>query len=175
MSVQPIWQYNILLVEDDEDYQFLVRSMLRDIRGTRYELRCASSYEEGLAALYDQSYHVCLLDYHLGGHSGLELLERAQASGLEGPFLLLTAHADRSLDVQAMQSGAVDYLVKMDLTPALLERAIRYAVERQRSLESLRASERRFRALIENSNDPILLIDGAGQPSCMPAPLPPRF
>ncbi len=70
-----------------------------------------------------------------------------------------------------MQGGAVDHLVKMDLTPALLERAIRYAVERQRSIESVR-HERRFRALIENSNDPILLIDGQGALVCQPPCLP---
>ena len=74
--------------------------------------------------------------------------------------------ADYRLDVEAMQLGAADFLVKDQLTPTLLERSIRYAVAQARTLEELRrqqdelrASELRFRSVVQSAGDAILQAD----------------
>src|SRR5207253_10320007 len=70
------------------------------------------------------------------------------------------------LDVEAMQLGAADFLVKDQLTPALLERSIRYAIMQGRTLnevrrqqDELRASELRFRSVVQSASDAIILAD----------------
>ncbi|MFO0845596.1 MAG: PAS domain-containing protein [Gemmataceae bacterium] len=141
MSDRPI---RVLLVDDDEDDFALTRYLLADIKGGEYVLDWAPVYEDALAAIARREHDVYLLDYRLGEHSGVELLREAQRRGGRGPFLLLTGQGQRELDLEAMQAGAADYLEKGQLTAALLERSIRYAIERWRHADELerRVAER---------------------------------
>src|SRR5690606_14840240 len=68
-------------------------------------------------------------------------------SGTRVPTILLTGEGRANLDIEALQTGAADYLAKDEINPLLLERSIRYAIERKRSEEALRESEERFRLL----------------------------
>jgi PAS domain-containing protein len=69
-----------------------------------------------------------------------------------------------------MQLGASDFLIKEQITPALLERSIRYAITQARSLDELRrqqdelqASELRFRSVVQSAADAIILMDETAQ------------
>jgi protein-histidine pros-kinase len=69
--------------------------------------------------------------------------------------------------MEAMNRGAADYLIKDEITPALLERSIRYAIAQARHLDELRrqkdelrTSELRFRAVVQSANDGIIITDG---------------
>jgi signal transduction histidine kinase len=128
----------VLLVEDDEDDYVLTRDLLAEVPGYRFDLEWASNYETGLEALRQDRHDVYLFDYRLGGHDGLELLTEAVARGCKGPVILLTGHGEREIDIEAMKAGASDYLTKGTIDAALLERSIRYAIERKRSHDSLR-------------------------------------
>jgi diguanylate cyclase (GGDEF)-like protein len=81
---------------------------------------------------------VCLLDFRLGARDGLELTREAAAKGCRTPIVFLTAEASENVDIQAMESGALDYLVKGEITPRLLERSLRYALKLGDTLEALR-------------------------------------
>lgn len=118
----------VLLVEDDEDDYLLTRDLLAEIGESRYALHWAASYDDALRRIGSEEYDVWLLDYRLGAHSGLDLLQAAVTQGCEVPVILLTGQEDREVDLQAMQCGAVDYLLKAELNATLLERAIRYAI-----------------------------------------------
>jgi len=107
----------ILLIDDDEDDALLTRELLEDAEGLQFTLDWMPTAEAGLAALVGPSYDVGLIDYRLGARTG---------------------QGDHAIDLQAMQAGAADYLVKGQLSAMLLERAIRYAIERQRTMEALR-------------------------------------
>jgi len=61
----------ILLVEDDPDDFILVQEMLSSVVELRYELKWVGTYDEALSELDRHRYDVCLLDYSLGTHSGL--------------------------------------------------------------------------------------------------------
>lgn len=124
---------HILLVEDDEDDYLLARQRLRGIYGAGLQLEWADSYEKGLHALQSGTHDVCLLDYRLGPHDGLELLSQAPANGYNAPIILMTGQAAHDIDVEAMRAGAADYLVKGQVDASLLERAIRYAIQQKRS------------------------------------------
>ena len=100
------------------------------------------TYEAGLEALARRQHHVCLLDYRLGEHSGLELLREAAGNGCKAPMILLTGQEDHEVDIEAMKAGAADYLVKGRIDAPLLERAIRYAIERKRLQEQVVQNEK---------------------------------
>ncbi|MFZ7111029.1 MAG: ATP-binding protein [Desulfatiglandales bacterium] len=137
----------VLLIEDDEDDYILVRDMLRDISGGKYQLQWVTCFEDTLHNLHVPESDVCLLDYRLGGQSGIQILRGLQEAGYEAPVIILTGQGDHEVDMMAMQQGAADYLDKGYLTPVLLERAVRYAIERARNLKALKVSESHLKYL----------------------------
>jgi diguanylate cyclase (GGDEF)-like protein/PAS domain S-box-containing protein len=148
---------SILLVDDDEDDYLIIRDILDEIYDGRYELEWLTAYEPAWQSLFEGSYDVCLLDYHLGAHTGLELIKAVVGQRCRTPIILLTGNDDRDVDVEAMKAGAADYLVKGQFGGPLLERSIRYAIgyaaERQRTLEALRRSEERYALAVRGAND----------------------
>lgn len=126
-------QLHILLVDDDEDDYLITQDLLEDMGSSRYELEWVSSYEAALDKIARNNHDVYLIDFRLGRHSGLELLRWAVAEGVSAPLILLTGQGDHRVDLEAMEAGAADYLVKGEINAHLLERAIRYAVERRRA------------------------------------------
>lgn len=144
MTERPI---RLLLVDDDEETYLLVRHLLAQSQDQQIELDWASTYEAGLEAIAQDRHDLYLVDYRLNAHDGLELLRQAVRGGCQRPIIMLTGLGDRSLDLQAMRAGAADYLVKDRLDGTTLERAIRYALERQRLLEALRNQAQQLRRL----------------------------
>src|SRR5437763_481272 len=127
----------VLLVEDDEDDYLLTRDLLRDIPGGHFTLDRAATYEAGLEAVGRNEHDVCLIDYRLGEHTGLELVREAVRRGCRAPLILQTGVSDPEVDREAMRAGAVDFLVKDRLDPQTLERAIRYAIAQKRAENEL--------------------------------------
>ena len=85
-------------------------------------------------------------------------------------MIVLTSRGAEEVAVEAMKAGAADYLSKTQLSVEALERTIRHALalhaeehQRRQAEAALRASEERFRALVENSSDALLLIDAEGR------------
>ncbi len=139
----------LLLVEDDEDDALLTREALAEVPHCRFEVTWCPSFQKGIEALATPGLQVCLLDHRLGADTGLEFLERA--AGMEPPpppIILLTGSGNRELDLRAMELGAADYLDKASLTPALLDRAIRYALERRRHMDELTRQNRVLAELV---------------------------
>jgi signal transduction histidine kinase len=130
-------ELRILIADDDEDDYILTRDLLQRIGRQRCPLDWTPSYEAALQAIELNQHDVYLFDYHLGESDGLELMREALARGCKAPIILLTGNDDWETDVQAMKAGAADYLVKGQLDARLLERSIRYALERKRAQEEL--------------------------------------
>lgn len=118
----------ILLVDDDEDDYILASDLLEEIRGWQVKIDWADNYNEALEIILQQKHDVYLLDYRLGEHNGLELLRKAIDKGCKAPMILLTGQDDREIDIEAMNAGAADYLVKASIDTLLLERSIRYSI-----------------------------------------------
>ena len=139
----------LLLVEDDEDDALLARETLAEIPHCRFEVTWCATFQGGLEALVAPGLQVCLLDHRLGAETGLEFLERAATMEPQAPpIILLTGSGNRELDLRAMELGAADYLDKASLTPALLDRAIRYAMERRRHMDELTRQNRVLAELV---------------------------
>jgi two-component system, NarL family, sensor histidine kinase UhpB len=130
----------VLLIEDDEDDFVLVRDLLSEVLAQNYELKWVQGYDGALEMVCSGRHDVCLLDYRLGNRDGLGLLQEAMAKGCKVPVIFLTGQGDYQVDVEAMRAGAVDFLAKNEINARLLERSMRYAIERKRIEEQLQAS-----------------------------------
>jgi PAS domain S-box-containing protein len=124
---------NILLIEDDPDDAVLIRSTLREVLGVRYALEWSREYDEGISRLRNGEFDAALVDYRLGERDGLQFIHDAISHGVSIPLILLTGQDTRSLDLDAIGAGASDFLSKLNLSPDILERSIRYAVQRRKS------------------------------------------
>lgn len=131
----------ILLVDDDEEEYFILKELVSGHTTGRtlhnYDLDWVSSYEEAVRAFSDCQYDLYLVDYHLGGRSGLDLLREHAARECSSPVIMLTGQGNYAIDLSAMQLGAADYLEKKQLTLPLLERSIRYAIEQKQAEKHL--------------------------------------
>jgi diguanylate cyclase (GGDEF)-like protein len=128
-----------VLVIDDDRMQFrLLQAHFKNFRGGAYELDWADTYEEGLKRLRAGGHAVCLLDFRLGERDGLQLIREAAELGCRTPIVFLTAESSGTIDLEALEAGALDYLVKGEITPSSLERSIRYALKLGNTLEALR-------------------------------------
>ncbi|HEY9256982.1 hybrid sensor histidine kinase/response regulator [Chitinophaga sp.] len=154
-----IGKKHILMIDDDEDDFFLVNSLLQDISPDQYVLQWVSSYKEGLLAIEARAHDLYLVDYRLGAHTGIDVLHHFRNLGYKAPVILFTGKGDYHIDKEAMQAGAADYLVKSEINAALLERAIRYTLDKFNHLLAIEKSEKRYFSIFEKSNDLILLAD----------------
>ncbi len=127
----------VLLIEDDEDDYILTQDMLAEVHGADFELDWVRTWEDAMAAFNAQEHDIYLLDYRLGAWNGLDLVEEATSRGCTAPIILLTGQGNREIDIEAMRAGAADFLVKSEISAPLLDRAIRYAIERHRGEQRL--------------------------------------
>ena len=121
----------VLLVEDDEGDALLVRECLREAGIADADVVWRRTVREGVAALAEHPSCV-LLDLGLPDAQGLDALHVLVAQESSTPVIVLTGRNDRT-GVDAVAAGAQDYLVKDDITPELLDRTIRYAVQRRQA------------------------------------------
>ncbi len=139
---------SILLIDDDEDAFLVSRAHLDHLAPGAYSLDWAESFEAGLAAALRNEHDLYIVDVFLGnGPTGIELIERARASGNRSPMIVLTQYPHPALDQRNLAAGGTDYLDKSEITGPLFERTLRYALERSRSERRVGASEARYRSL----------------------------
>lgn len=152
----------VLLVDDDEDEYLITRDLFAGI-DRHYQLSWARTYQDAREQMVGGCHDAYLVDYHLGAQTGLDLLRDVKAAGCQAPILILTGAGDRSIDLDAMEAGADDYLEKSELTASLLERSLRYALERRRNQEkldrsnqlvgTLRRTEKELQAAVRTRDD----------------------
>jgi response regulator RpfG family c-di-GMP phosphodiesterase len=133
----------VLLVEDDEeDYEF-TRELFSELPTPKHELAWARDYTTALNATRGDRFDICIVDYRLGGaESGLDLARTLIGDRQTMPVILLTGIDDRQIDEKAASIGAADYLVKGEISAAILDRAIRYAIKNHAAFQALQDSYR---------------------------------
>jgi len=153
---------HILVVEDDEDDYVLLKEYLKDIKNYVFITDWISGYADAVNEIQKNKYDLYFFDYYLGINTGLDLL-RDVGEALNGPAIFLTGKGDLNTDLQAMYSGAADYLVKTEIDSEKLERSIRYALDGYNTLRALKESEESYRSIFERSLDMIYITDKSGR------------
>ncbi len=154
----------ILLIEDNPGDARLIREMLHATYQSNLTLEIVSSLEEATEELCEGvGYDVILLDLSLPDSTGLETLLRTHALAPMTAVIVLTGLDDEKLGLQAVKNGAQDYMIKDDVEIKLLDRAIRYAIEREQIESDLRQSREEYRSLIDDVFDTsmvgVLILD----------------
>lgn len=149
----------ILIIDDDEDDFFITSDYIRQIEEYDLHIDWCYKYKEAVQLLENKAYDIYFVDYRLGAKTGLDFLREAVRLGVEEPIVLLTGKGNKEVDIEAMQMGATDYLIKTDLTVDKLERCIRYSLERTTYLKALRANERKYRSIFELSKDAVFIAN----------------
>lgn len=156
----------ILYLEDDPHDAELVRETLLT-EGISCEMVCVESREQFVRELESRPYQIIFADFSLPSFDGLSALRLAREKRPDIPFIFLSGSMGEELAIESLKSGATDYVLKQRITrlAPVLRRALRDA-EEQQALQSaereLVAREQRFRALIENSWDAIVLLNADG-------------
>ncbi len=161
----------VLVVDDAPEHAEMVIDFLRSGGAwPEAEFYTASTYDDAIRLFLAMSFDVAFFDYWLGSRDGLMLLRDIRLRGIDTPVVVLTSRGAEEIAVEAMKAGAADYLSKDGITGDALERSIRHALalgaeERQRrqAEAATRASEERFRALVEHSHDMLLQLDQQGR------------
>jgi diguanylate cyclase (GGDEF)-like protein len=127
----------VLLIEDNPDDALLLREAVRDDALSSFEFTVVENLKSGLEFLRQNEFDVVLLDLGLPDSQGLASFETIRNTYPEKPVVVLSVLADEKLALEAVQSGAQDYLVKGPTGWEIASRSIRYAIERKRMEEHL--------------------------------------
>ena len=146
------------------------------------DLRAALSVEEGFvvteaegsaratATLEQDGHDVLIVELDLPDAAGLENLAVTPTGSPGRPVLALAGAAEETAALRAVRRGCADYLLKGELNPPVVTRAVRYAVEsargarlRRRAEHALADSEQRYRSLFEQSRDAIFMTERGGE------------
>src|ERR1700681_5019765 len=131
----------ILLIEDNPGDADLVRLWLVESKSD-VQVNCVPRLADALACLDAETPTLVLLDLNLPDSHGAETFRRIMQKAPNVPVVILSGQDDEALAIKAVHLGVQDYLVKGDITGKQLERAIRYAVERQGLLRALDISRK---------------------------------
>src|SRR5215207_6973629 len=152
-------QVRVLIIDDDEDDFFITSEYLKQIQEYVLQIDWCYRFNDAVVHLQSRAYEMYFVDYRLGAKTGLDFLKEAVRIGCEEPIVLLTGKGNKDVDIEAMQMGATDYLIKTELTTDKLERCIRYSLERTAYLKALRANEKKYRSIFELSKDAVFIAD----------------
>jgi signal transduction histidine kinase len=138
---------HVLLIEDNPGDADLVR--LRLVEGkSPARVECVNRLSDALISLSRETPSLVLLDLNLPDSHGAETFRKILEKAPNVPVVVLSGQDDEALAIKAVHQGVQDYLVKGDISSKHLERAIRYAVERQallRTLEIARKQQLEFK------------------------------
>jgi DNA-binding response OmpR family regulator len=152
----------LLLVEDNAADARLIREMFKEQGSQKIDLihmECMTDAERYLAG---NVVDIILLDLGLPDTQGLQAVRRARASAPHIPLVVLSGLDDESMAISSMKEGAQDYLIKGQIEPRELLRALRYAVERKVIEEALFAEKERAQVTLDCLGDAVICTDISG-------------
>lgn len=154
----------VLFVDDDEEWARFIADEL-EAEDPTFETAIALNANEAIVALAeDDSIDCVVTDFRMPEIDGIQMLERVRESHPTLPCILVTGTGSEDVAARAINAGVTDYIKKdprVDQAPILANR-VRQAVERSRLRTEVRASEHRYRTVIEHTRDAIVILrDGA--------------
>lgn len=149
-----------LLVVEDTDADFrLVVEYLKESRMASFEITRSQTLSDALKALSENKPDAVLADLGLPDSRGLTIVDKISKADPNIAIIVLTGLDDEKMGIDALNKGAQDYLVKGRLQGELLDKSIRYAIERKQAEEEVKRSEQKLRTILEAIPSTILIMD----------------
>ena len=153
-------KFRVLIIEDNPGDVFLLREMVGDVPNTRFAVVAETDrLARGIELMVEDGIDVVLLDLTLPDSGGLETFTRAHEAAPELPIVVLSGLDDEELALQAVHRGAAEYLVKGRIDAHLLQRSLRYAIERSQAEKELAKERDLLHTLLDNLPDRIYFKD----------------
>ncbi len=152
-------KYTFLIIEDNPGDLVIVEDML-DEQILNPVFVHANSFARAIELVEKDGYSAILLDLSLPDKS-LHLLvkEILEISPADCPVIILTGYTDIDFSKRAIAQGVMDYLLKDELTSAILYKSIIYAIERKTSVAAIKESEMRYSDLFNLSPQPMWVFE----------------
>ncbi len=165
--------HRVLVVDDNESDYLVVCDWLREVSATPVQIEWARSYQAATLALRSDDYDACLLKFQLGARTALDLLGELRAghsapdstphsTPCPTPIIVLAEGEDSLIEDSVAGAGAADYLVRGQLSAALLKRSLRYATARKGTEAALLQAQRFTQATVDALPDYLAVIDEHG-------------
>jgi two-component system cell cycle sensor histidine kinase/response regulator CckA len=154
--------YRILVMENDSSSTQNICGMLENHQNSPFQIVLAKSGQGVVPSLVFESVDALLLDMHSLNGAGLARLRELHSQFNSLPILALVPVSDHALGHRVLEVGAAEYLVKENLSSELLQKSLKYAIERTRAEAAARQSEERFHELLENTKDILFTLDLEG-------------
>ncbi|CAI48160.1 receiver/sensor box histidine kinase [Natronomonas pharaonis DSM 2160] len=156
-------ELDVLLVEDNPGDARLIEKRLEradeSLLASDHTLAHVDDLAGCLDALAESDWDVVLLDLGLPESNGLDTLSAVTDAADNIPVVVLTGLDDQQLALEAITEGAQDYLTKDDLNGSELSRSVRYAVERKKHEQKLKAERDFLDTVIESLPYPFYVVD----------------
>ncbi len=151
----------VLLVEDNPGDARLVREMLAEMNTERYEVIATDRLADTLAALAERPFDAILLDLNLPDSYGLATLIKIRTVAPHVPVIVVSGLADEEMAIHALREGAYTYLVKGQMNGYLLNRSIRYSIERMRSeqIQQLQRAREYAENIVDTIREVLIVLD----------------
>lgn len=156
-AIAPI---TVLLIESDQSYARLIKEIISGISEKRdniFELKHAVSMEEGISMLQGNTIDVVLLELQLPDSEGLFTFLKVHHAEPDVPVVVLSSLEDDETALLAVKEGAQDYLYKAVVTPGVLVRSVRHAVERKRARDQYNRSMEEMEELLDKRTEQLVM------------------
>ena len=141
----------ILLIQDFRSAPAGVADALARLRTRHYVVEEAHTLADGLTQLRDRKFAAIILELTLPDANGLPAFLRLQSRAATVPIIVMVDRAQEELGLEAARRGALDYLIKEELSAPIIDKVLRLALERTHTVLALRASEARYRTMFEST------------------------
>ena len=128
---------SLLLVEDNPKEASVIKNMLKEGLQNQFTLTHSRSLGNALDLIQQNQFQAIILDSHLSDGKSFESIPQFLQFCPDAPILILSSVEEEDQAIQAVKSGAQDYLIKGQTSSSTLCRAVRYAMERQRATQRI--------------------------------------
>lgn len=153
----------LLLICHEDQIASRILKILEKISVEPYAVERAMIFGQVFKAVANPSFHICLIVESTDPNQALSFLHTSLLKQRDIPIILLSHMDPDAGTVEAFRLGAADFISLNQLDATVLERSLRYALERKRARDAVRESEDFFRVVIENNQDGISVIDPNGK------------
>ncbi|HNX91700.1 MAG TPA: response regulator [Candidatus Omnitrophota bacterium] len=140
----------VLILEDNDVDSRLLSNTLLESSQYEYTIKVTETLKAALEVLASERFDIVLLDLNLSDSKGTDTVMRISQAKPDLPIIVITGEYDESKGIDALNKGAQEYLIKGGFSGKMLDKVIRYSVERKKTEKVLLEEQRIFSTVVGN-------------------------